>query len=128
MTREEFDEALLTFGTELNCWPMDLRASARSLLEIDDEARAMLEEMTSFESELGVAMVVDVDDGAIAARVQASVQERAEAAGLLSLLPLRWIFGFGSLAGLSGAAAAMAAPAAINTSALLTLALTGGAP
>ncbi|MGI9503857.1 MAG: hypothetical protein ACR2RE_12480 [Geminicoccaceae bacterium] len=128
MTREEFDEALLTFGTQLNRWPTDQCAAARRLLEIDDEARAMLEDMTSFESELGAAMVVDVHDGAIAARVQASVHERAEAAGLLSLLPLRWIFGFGSLAGLSGAAVAMATPVAINTSALLTLALTGGAP
>ena len=88
----------------------------------------MLEDMTLFENELGTAMVVDSHDGAIAARIQASVQERVEATRLLSLLPLRWILGFGSLAGLSGAAAAMATPAAINTSALLTLALTGGAP
>jgi hypothetical protein len=127
MTLKEFDEALLEWGGDLDRWPPVERASGRALLGTDAAARSLLEEMASFETDLGAAMSVDVDAGAVSARVQAAIHDRRENAGLLSLLPLKKILGFGSLAGVGGAVAALALPASVNSSALLAMALSGGA-
>ncbi|MEM1050106.1 MAG: hypothetical protein AAGL24_28375 [Pseudomonadota bacterium] len=127
MTLQEFDTALLTWGSDLENWPAGARAEARSLLETDPQAQLLLDEMTLFNAELGAAMAVGTSDGAIAAKTQAALQQRRDTVGLWSLLPLRKILGFGSLAGVGGAAMAFVAPSAVNTGALLAIALGGGA-
>lgn len=126
MTLQEFDTALLTWGGDLETWPADARAAARILLETDPQARVLLDEMTLFDADLGAAMAIDTPDGPVAAKVQAALRQRQEAVGLWSLLPLRKILGFGSLAGVGGAAMAFVAPSATNTGALLAIALGGG--
>ena len=82
--------------------------------------------MGSFEIGLSTAMAIDVDAGIVSARIQSAVHDRTDRAGLLSLLPLRRMLGFGSLAGVGGAAIAMILPGSVNSSWLLTMALGGG--
>ena len=127
MTFDELDEALLKWGTDLDQWPPAQRSAARVLLDTDAAAQALMNEMASFEASLGAATAVNANAGAISARVQAAIQDRMESAGLLSLLPLRRMLGFGSLAGLCGAAVAMVLPAGADTGLFLAIALGGGA-
>ena len=126
MTLEEFDEALLKWGSNLDNWPLAECNAGQALVDTNADARTLLEEMTSFETGLGTAMAVDVNAGIVAARIQAAVRDRADSADLLALLPLWRILGFGSLAGIGGAAAAMILPAGINSGVFLTMALGGG--
>jgi len=126
MTLEEFDEALLKWGADLDRWPSTKQNAARALLDTNETAWALLEEMGGFETGLGAAMAVDVDAGIVSARVQSAVHDRVARAGLLSLLPLRRMLGFGSLAGICGAAAAILLPASVSSSWFLTMALGGG--
>ena len=129
MTFDELDEALLKWGADLDQWPPAQRSAARVLLDTDAAAQALLNEMASFEAGLGAAtaMAVDVNGGAISARVQAAIQDRIESAGLLSLLPLRKMLGFGLLAGLGGAAVAVFLPTGADSGLFLAIALGGGA-
>ena len=126
MTLEEFDEALLKWGSNLDNWPLAECNAARALVDTDADARTLLEEMTSFETGLGTAMAVDVNAGIVAARIQAAIHDQAENTRLLSLLPLWRMLGFGSLAGFGGAAAAMIYPAGVNSGVFLVMALGGG--
>lgn len=126
MTLEEFDEALLKWGPDLDRWRSIEQIAARALLDTNETARALLEEMGGFEAGLGAAMAVDIDAGIISARVQSAVHDRTDRIGLLSLLPLRRILGFGSLAGVCGAVVAMVLPASVSSSWFLTMALGGG--
>ena len=128
MTLQEFDEALLRWGGDLARWPGEVRAAARILLETEPRARALRDEMTRLDADLGAAMVVDLPDGAIAAKVQAALQRRRDPVDLWSLLPLRKILALGSLAGVGGAALALVSPMAVSTGALLAIALGGGLP
>lgn len=126
MTLEEFDEGLLKWGADLDRWPSTEQSAARALLDTDKNARALLEEMGSFETGLGAAMAVDVNAGAVSARVQTKIHDRADQSGLLSLLPLWRMLGLGSLAGVVGAAVAVILPASVDSSRFLTMALGGG--
>lgn len=126
MTLEEFDEFLLKWGADLDRWPSTEQSAAQALLDTDKTARALLEEMGSFEAGLGAAMAVDVNAGAVSARVQAGIHDRADQSGLFSLLPLRRMLGLGSLAGVVGAAVAVILPASVDSSRFLTMALGGG--
>ena len=127
MTFNELDEALLKWGADLDQWPPAQRSAARVLLDTDAAAQALMNEMASFEASLDAATAVNVNAGAISARVQAALQDRIESAGLLSLLPLRRMLGFGSLAGLCGAAVAMFLPPGADSGLFLAIALGGGA-
>jgi len=126
MTLKEFDEALLKWGADLDRWPSIERSAARALLVTNETARALLEEMRGFETELGAAMAVDFNAGAVSARAQATINDRADQPGLLSFLPLWRMLGLGSLAGVGGAAVAMILPASIDSSRFLSMALGGG--
>lgn len=126
MTLEEFDEALLKWGSNLDNWPLAECNAGQALVDTNAEARTLLEEMTSFETGLGTAMAVDVNAGIVAARIQAAIHDQAESTRLLSLLPLWRMLGFGSLAGFGGAAAAMILPAGVNSGMFLVMALGGG--
>lgn len=126
MTLEEFDEALLKWGSNLDNWPLAECNAARGLVDTNADARTLLEEMTSFETGLGTAMAVDVNARIVAARIQAAIHDQAESTRLLSLLPLWRMLGFGSLAGFGGAAAAMILPAGVNSGVFLVMALSGG--
>jgi hypothetical protein len=126
MTLEEFDEGLLKWGAALSRWPSTEQSAARALLDTDKTARALLEEMGSFETGLGAAMTVDVNAGAVSARVQTAIHDRADQPRLLSLLPLWRMLGLGSLAGVGGAAFAMILPASVDSGRFLTMALGGG--
>lgn len=126
MTLQEFDEGLLTWGTNLDRWPEDTRSAARQLLESDPEARSLWQEASHFEAILGTASAVETSESAVVAKVQTNLQSRRENSGLWQLLPIRQLIGFGTLAGAGGVVAAFLVPAGANTVALLSLALGGG--
>ena len=126
MTLEEFDEALLKWGSNLDNWPLAECNAGQALVDTNADARTLLEEMTSFETGLGTAMAVDVNAGIVAARIQAAIHDQAESTRLLSLLPLGRMLGFGLLAGFGGAAAAMILPAGVYSGVFLVMALGGG--
>lgn len=128
MTLQEFEEALLLQGADLARWPEDLRERADRLLAADPAAEALRREIAELDADLGAAMAVEVNAAAVAARTQAAVRNRIERQGLLAMLPIGRILGFGSLAGIGGAAAALASPAAFNSGLLLAIALGGTTP
>jgi hypothetical protein len=56
MTREEFGEALLRFGANLERWPREQAAAAERLLETDPLAAKMLVDFTAFERTIADAV------------------------------------------------------------------------
>jgi len=56
MTREEFSEALLRFGGNLDRWPQEARAAAQALVAADAEAARMLAEFSAFEQTVAEAV------------------------------------------------------------------------
>ncbi|MEM9632918.1 MAG: hypothetical protein AAGA50_16425 [Pseudomonadota bacterium] len=126
MTLQEFDTGLLTWGSNLDRWPDDIRSTARRLIATDPEAHSLWQEAARFDTMLGTASSVEMSESAVVAKVQAALETRREGSALWHLLPIRQLIGFGTLAGASGAAAAILVPAGANTGALLTLALGGG--
>ena len=113
MTLEEFDVALLKWGSNLDNWPLAKCNAAQALMNTNADARTLMDEMTSFETGLGTAMAVDVNASIVASRIQAAIHDQAESTRLLLLLPLWRMLGFGLLAGFGGAAAAMILPAGV---------------
>ncbi len=88
----------------------------------------MQREMSSFAVVLNTALTSDVPDGAISATIQQGIAERRERQGLLDLLPLKKIFGWGSLAGIGGGAVAAFAPVSAGVTTMLSIALGGVLP
>ena len=127
MTLDEFDRGLLTWGSDLSLWPEDRRVEAETLLVDNPGARALIREMAAFDADLKTASLVELQDGAIASRVQGALTERIAAPGVLAMLPIRRMLGLGSLAGVGGAIVAYVVPAT-NTGRLLAVALGGVMP
>lgn len=56
MTREDFSEALLRYGADLDRWPASEAAEARTLLERDPDAAKMRADCAAFEQTLAEAV------------------------------------------------------------------------
>jgi hypothetical protein len=56
MTREDFGEALLRFGPDLERWPGDLAQSAKGLVGDDPVAAKMLKDFAAFERTVAEAV------------------------------------------------------------------------
>ena len=128
MTLEDFDEGLLKWGADLAGWPDELRPRAEKLLAQSEAARSMREEMAGLATILDTAVMSGVPVGAVSAKVQQSIAGRRERQGLLDLLPLKRIFGWGSLAGIGGGAFAAFAPVGAGVTSMLSIALGGTLP
>ncbi|MEM7637145.1 MAG: hypothetical protein AAF299_21480, partial [Pseudomonadota bacterium] len=128
MTLEEFDEALLRWGPDLDRWPQHQRQAGRELLSANAQAQPLLDEMTKMVGMVDTAIMDDTAAGIVSATVQQAIIRRQESLGLMSLLPVRRILGWGSLASVGGAAATVLVPVSANAPALLTIALGGMLP
>ena len=128
MTHEDFDEGLLKWGADLAKWPDESRRQAEELLAQSEAARSMQQEMAGFAVILDTAIMSDVTEGAISAKIQQTIARRRGRQGLLDLLPLKKIFGWGSLAGLGGGAIAAFAPVSAGVTTMLSIALGGVLP
>ena len=128
MTLEQFDEALLRWGADLDRWPQQQRRAGQELLSVNAEAQSLLDEMTKMGVAIDGAITDETAAGVVSATVQQAIARRHENQSLMSLLPVRRILGWGSLAGIGGGAASVLLPVSAGTPALLTIALGGLLP
>ena len=128
MTREEFDAALLKWGADLSRWPRELRPSAEALLRKSAAARSLQEEMSRIDNVLEEVVMSDVQAGVISAKVQQAISQRKQGKGILDLVPLKHIFGWGSIAGVGGGVLATLAPVSAGVTSFLSIALGGALP
>ncbi|MEO1161830.1 MAG: hypothetical protein AAFW74_15520 [Pseudomonadota bacterium] len=128
MTLEEFDEALLRWGPDLDRWPEQQQRAGRELLSINAEAQRLLDEMMRMGVAIDAAIMDETAAGVVSATVQQAIIRRQENQGLMSLLPVRRILGWGSLASVGGGVATALIPISANAPALLTIALGGMLP
>lgn len=125
MTLEEFDEALLKWGTQLQLWPEKQRYAGENLLRESDHARMLLEEMLSLDSNLEGAIKNDVPSGIIVANIQSKLSNRRNKQTIRSLLPIRKLIGWGAMAGAGGGLVAVFTPQSVGMAPLLAIALGG---
>lgn len=128
MTLEEFDDALLRWGTDLSRWPDASRQQGDALLATSADAFALLDEMSAFHVTLEAAVTDNIAADSVVANIQKNVLDRIESGGMLALLPFKRILGWGSIAGVSGGFVAALLPITTGTSTLLAFVLGGMLP
>ncbi|MGB5213771.1 MAG: hypothetical protein WBN88_09030 [Anderseniella sp.] len=128
MTLEQFDEALLRWGPDLDRWPQQQQQAGQELLSVNAEAQSLLDEMTKMGVAIDATIMDETAAGVVSATVQQAIARRHENQSLMSLLPVGRILGWGSLAGIGGGAASVLLPVSASTPALLTIALGGLLP
>jgi hypothetical protein len=74
MTRDDFERSLLLYGADLARWPVDEAAAARSLMESDDAARALHDEINALDTTLRTAVAPDHVGSAEVGRVLAGIE------------------------------------------------------
>jgi len=96
MNRDELEEKLSRYGSNLDRWPAEARAAAETLMAGDAEATALHAEARRLDTLLGEAVQPMALDSAAIGRIMAGIDDRHHRD--LTLRPTRRLFAWASAA------------------------------